>query len=127
MAKYYKTFEQVHDFSRIIHNQIIYFTLIEEYDTLMPVYTSLKELQGIDITFYKDIYDECLWYLEAHSTKASKYNAVKYLREHYHFEKIIGFGDNYNDIPLFEACDECYAVSNAVEAFFPCVFAMKTL
>ena len=23
------------------------------------------------------------------------------------------FGDNLNDISLFEACDECYAVSNA--------------
>ena len=28
-------------------------------------------------------------------------------------DKIIAFGDNLNDIPLFEIADECYAVSNA--------------
>ena len=28
---------------------------------------------------------------------------------------MIAFGDNLNDIPLFEVADECYAVSNAEE------------
>ena len=30
-------------------------------------------------------------------------------------DRIIAFGDNLNDIPLFEAADEAYAVSNAHE------------
>ena len=30
-------------------------------------------------------------------------------------DKIIAFGDNLNDIPLFLVADECYAVSNAHE------------
>ena len=31
------------------------------------------------------------------------------------FDKIVAFGDNLNDIPLFEIADECYAVSNSAE------------
>ncbi|MDR2687937.1 MAG: HAD family hydrolase, partial [Oscillospiraceae bacterium] len=41
--------------------------------------------------------------------------AVRWLRERYGYEKIVGFGDNLNDIPLFRACDETYAVANAKE------------
>jgi len=26
---------------------------------------------------------------------------------------VVGFGDNLNDLPMFDACDECYAVANA--------------
>jgi hypothetical protein len=36
-----------------------------------------------------------------------------FLKEKYGFERIVSFGDNLNDIPLFRASDECYAVANA--------------
>ena len=49
-----------------------------------------------------------------YSKTASKYNAVNYIRDYCGFDRIIGFGDNFNDIPLLKACDEFYAVSNAV-------------
>ncbi len=29
---------------------------------------------------------------------------------------MVSFGDAVNDIPMFQISDECYAVSNAVEA-----------
>jgi len=51
--------------------------------------------------------------MEVSSAKASKYNAVMFLRRKYGFDKIVGFGDNLNDLPLFRACDETYAVENA--------------
>lgn len=38
-----------------------------------------------------------------------------WLREYIDVDKVIGFGDNLNDIPFFEACDESYAVANARE------------
>ena len=116
MMKYYKTFEQTDSFlNKSTGNKIIYFTLIDEYDRLYEVSHYISRLQGIDMSLYRDIYDNKLWYLEVYSQNASKYNATKYLRKHCNFDWIIGFGDNHNDIPLFEACDECYAVSNAVE------------
>ncbi len=115
VQKYYKSFEQVDNFiDKITEDNIIYFTLIAEYDQLLTVHKIISENSDIDMSLYKDIYDENLWYLEIYSTHASKYNAVKYIREKYKFDKIIGFGDNHNDIPLLKACDEFYSVSNAI-------------
>lgn len=115
VMKYYKSFEQVDSFSNKTKcSSIIYFSLIDEYERLSMVLKDLKDQPDIDMVLYKDIYTENLWYLEVYSINASKYNAVRYIREYYNFDKIIGFGDNLNDIPLFKACDECYAVSNAV-------------
>ena len=41
---------------------------------------------------------------------------MRFLREAYGYDSIVGFGDNLNDIPLFEACDRTYGVANAREA-----------
>jgi hydroxymethylpyrimidine pyrophosphatase-like HAD family hydrolase len=51
--------------------------------------------------------------LEAFSAAASKRNAVAYLREAYGYERVVGFGDNLNDLPMFEVCDVRVAVENA--------------
>ena len=62
---------------------------------------------------YSDVYEEDLWYMEVFDATASKYHAVQYLRERYDFDKVVAFGDNLNDIPLFRASDVRYAVENA--------------
>lgn len=115
VLKYNKTFEQVESFlNKTLDNEIIYFSLIGEYERLAKVLKDLSKLEDIDSVLYRDIYGVNLWYLEIHSINASKYNSTKYLREYCEFDRIIGFGDNLNDLPLFRACDQFYAVSNAV-------------
>lgn len=115
VRKYYKSFAQVDKFSQqVIENEIVYFTLVDEYERLSAVLKSLETYEDINAVLYRDIYAEKLWYLEIHSKSASKRNAVNFLREYGKFSKVVGFGDNLNDIPLFRASDECYAVSNAV-------------
>ena len=44
---------------------------------------------------------------------ATKKNGALKLKELFGCDKIVAFGDGVNDIPLFKAADECYAVSNA--------------
>lgn len=112
IAKYYKTFTQVASFSDV-GGDVIYLTLRDEKARLMPVFDALREVCGIEVMLYHDNYDEKLWYVECFSDKASKYNAVRYLRETYGYERIVCFGDNLNDLPMFRACDERYAVANA--------------
>ncbi len=115
VRKYYKSFAQVDKFSQqVIENEIVYFTLVDEYERLSAVLKSLETYKDINAVLYRDIYAEKLWYLEIHSKSASKRNAVNFLREYGKFSRVVGFGDNLNDIPLFMASDECYAVSNAV-------------
>lgn len=111
--KFGKVFTKVSDFLNCLDKNIIYYSVTDRYDVLEKVYSSLLSVEGIHIDFYRDVYDENYWYLEVCSYKASKYNAIRYIREKYRFDKVIGFGDNLNDIPMFKACDEAYAVENA--------------
>jgi len=110
--KFGKVFTKVDNFKNCIGRGIIYYSVTDRYELLEPLYLKLKKVKGIHIDFYRDVYDENYWYLEISSDKASKYNAVMYLRKEYKFDRIIGFGDNFNDIPMFDACDEAYAVEN---------------
>ncbi|QHQ60169.1 Cof-type HAD-IIB family hydrolase [Anaerocolumna sedimenticola] len=114
VRKYQKPFTQVSDFSLVSPEHIIYLALLDRQKNLEPAYEQLKSCPGIAMAYYKDIYsEEELWYLEIFSKAATKYNAVRYLRNKYHYETIVGFGDNLNDLPLFKACDITCAVKNA--------------
>lgn len=113
--KFGKVFTHTDSFKDIVSKNIIYYSVTDTFDLLSPVYEKLKDIDGLHIDFYRDVYDVNYWYLEISSSAASKYNAVKYLRENYNFEKIVCFGDNLNDLPMFNASDEKYAVANAKE------------
>lgn len=65
------------------------------------------------VLFHPDYYTGYKW-LEILPQKASKASAVTRLGELLHRDKIIVFGDAANDIDMFRAADESYAVSNAV-------------
>jgi len=112
--KYQKSFIQVADFSMVDPEHIIYFALLDSKEHLEPAYHMLASNPNVSMAFYQDIYSEGdLWYLEIFGLNATKYNAACYLRTQYQFDKMIGFGDNLNDLPLFRACDETCAVANA--------------
>ncbi len=115
VRKYNKEFAKIDSFSDIFDKKVIYYSVSEHEDKLKSVYDEMREIDGIHVEFYRDVYNEGYWYLEAFNDTASKYNAVKALREKYGFDRIVGFGDNLVDISLFKACDEAYAVSNAKE------------
>ena len=113
--RYYKTFYHADSFFDVPRDQIVYFTLPDTYDRLLRVREALDGIPGITAVLYRDVYSGTLWFLELFSTAASKKNAVGLLREKYGFDRIVGFGDNLNDLPLFEACDVRVAVANAVD------------
>jgi len=112
MRKYNKRFTQIDDFANA-ETEIIYFTFLDSNENIHRLHKEMGKVDGLRLEMYQDIYSDNLWYLEIFSDTASKYNAVQFLRQKYGFDKIIGFGDNLNDLPMFAACDECYAVSNA--------------
>ncbi|HEX9061739.1 MAG TPA: HAD hydrolase family protein, partial [Clostridia bacterium] len=113
---YEKRFEQVKRLSESINEgKILYFTILDEYEKLIGAYETLKKISEVNVAFYRDVYAEGMWFLEVYSNKASKSSAVQHLRKEYGFTHITGFGDNFNDIPLLSACDEFYAVLNAVD------------
>ena len=90
----------------------VYFTTRGKYDELLPVKLEAEKIEGVDHAFYLDVYDDS-WYLEIFSHKASKSNGLRFLREEYGFDEIVAFGDNLNDLPMFEQADIKIAVGNA--------------
>lgn len=52
-------------------------------------------------------------YLELSAARATKAHAVAWLRDYLNVDQVIAYGDNLNDLPMFGAADEAYAVANA--------------
>lgn len=112
--RYGKNFIQV-DFHEFDPAYAVYFTMCGKKESLEPYYNRLKDTKELYVTFYRDTYDTSVYYLEMCSDKASKAGGIRYLREHYGYEKIHCFGDNTNDIPMFKESNCRYAVANAVD------------
>ena len=63
----------------------------------------------------QDYYSGDYW-LELNSPRATKAAAVLQLRDMLGCERVVVFGDGHNDISMFEAADEGYAVAGAADA-----------
>ncbi len=113
IMKYDKKFTEVEDLSLIAGNAIIYCVLREPKEKLEGLYRELSVVKGVKAEFYPDVYNDAYYMLEIYSEKASKKEALSYLRTTRHYDSVIGFGDNLNDKALLEASDYFYAVSNA--------------
>jgi len=112
-GKYGRIYTQVASFQELCCKEIVYFTTCDDYELLLPVYEKLKTDNCLRIEFYRDIYHKNFWFLEFGSAAASKYNAIMFLKKTYGFDYIVSFGDNLNDLPMFSASAESYAVANA--------------
>ncbi len=115
IAKFGKKFTVINDFCSLCDDGITYFAVMDDEDTVMRSVSLIKDISGINYTYYRDIYSPDGWYLEIFADTASKKHGVEFLRKNYGFETVVGFGDNLNDLPMFEACDIKIAVGNAAE------------
>ena len=79
----------------------------------MPLYEIFVNDSRYRCTLQQELYRP-EHFLEIMPKKASKAEAIKKLKEIWHCDRIVSFGDAVNDIPMFEVSDECYAVANAV-------------
>ncbi len=95
----------------LFNGDIFYITCIGEEDILAPFFDKYKK--WYHCVFQADLYTGDQW-LEIMPLNASKSNAAKQLKELYGCDRLVAFGDGKNDIDLFEAADEAYAVANAM-------------
>ena len=91
---------------------LVYIVSLDKYERLKDIYDEICKIPEARCMFYKDTYTDC-YFLEIISYNVSKATGAAQVKELLGVDKIIAFGDNLNDIPLFEIADECYAVSNA--------------
>lgn len=101
--------------AQLQHSGVVYGLYMDNEPTRLDVlYEHLKN-SGLTVDYYKDKYTENRWCIEICSSAATKGGAVERLRQK-GYSYLIGFGDSWNDVPLFQACDEGYAVVNAAES-----------
>lgn len=102
----------VKDISELKQGNIFYITCIDEPEKLEPLYK--KYSSTYHCIYQADIYSNEQW-LEFIPINASKASAAIQLKKMLGCDRIVAFGDGTNDIEMFEAADECYAVENAHE------------
>jgi len=100
----------VSDTSELYRGEIFHFTCIDTPEKLYPLYCLLRE--RFECIYHVDIYSGDQW-LEVQPPDVSKAEGVRALKRMLGCERVVCFGDGVNDIPMFEICDECYAVENA--------------
>ena len=107
-----KRLRPVSSFAELYAGDIFYFTLIDTHDVLLPLAQATATNTTINHNFQIDTYS-CDYWLEIFPQNASKQRAALWLKQYTGAERIVCFGDNKNDIPMFNVADECYAVENA--------------
>jgi len=113
-APYISKLIEVGGLAEIPGERVVHLAIKETYARLHPVRAAIQAIQGLYAPFYKDKYTD-FWFIEAASGQASKAAAVADLRAWGGYDRVVGFGDDVNDIPMLQACDEAYAVANAAE------------
>lgn len=113
VKRYGSKFINIDSFQDLVDKPIIYYSICESREILKDAYEEISLDSTLNTEFYQDIYNRDAYFLELFSHKASKQNTITFLKQNYGFDKVICFGDNFADLPMFEASDESYAVSNA--------------
>lgn len=96
----------------LFEGDIYYFSLFGEHDPLAELYARIPA-DEYRTYFQQEIYDNNDWWLEITPKNASKAHAAQELKKLLGYDRIVCFGDQINDIPMFEIADESYAVANA--------------
>lgn len=93
---------------------VVYIAYTGKREELEPFCRKLDKVKGVDYSFYLNVYNG--WYcLEIFSADASKKNALMKLKRLMSCENVVVFGDNLNDISMFEIADRSYAPANALD------------
>lgn len=107
-----KKFFKVESYNLDTDDELIYIVSFDKPSELEDIYKEISGFDGIFSSFYSDNYTECN-FLETMNGQVSKGTAALEIKKILGADRIVAFGDNLNDIPLFEVADEAYAVSNA--------------
>lgn len=98
----------------LYRGESFYMTFIHQQETLAPLWERTKGLRWTNGTFQQELYRQEYW-LELTPQLATKARAAERLKESLGCDRLVAFGDAMNDLPLFAAADEGYAVANAME------------
>lgn len=104
-------YDPVYTVPALTRGDVFYIACIGDGEKLDMMYAKYRDI--FRCVRQDDIYSGDPW-LEIMPLTASKSNAAVQLKEMLGCDRLVAFGDGINDIDLFMAADEAYAVENAV-------------
>ncbi|WP_426446842.1 HAD family hydrolase [Paenibacillus sp. S-38] len=108
-----KRFRLVSDYTEIGEEHVISVNTIDSAARMDAVYEAFRQGGTCVCHYGPDVYAPAYHWLEIGSPRATKSEAVLALKAMGGYDRVVCFGDNLNDLSMFGASDECYAVSNA--------------
>lgn len=105
--------QEADDLEALYGGDTFYFACMDSEAALSPVYTLFKTDSRYHCIYQRDLYSGAQWceLLPARATKAA---AALELKRMLGCDNLVCFGDGRNDLKLFAASDERYAMANAV-------------
>ncbi len=94
-----------------LKGDVIYFCAIEEEEKAKTACDLLRAVDGIAFTSYGG-HASGGTYVEVFSPSASKKNSVLFLKRITESDRVVSFGDNLNDLSMFEVSDLKFAPEN---------------
>lgn len=105
----------VHDGDRLDPRTVHYVAILAANSELVDFRTAVHAPLGRTAHFLSsDHHTPGLDWLEFHHPSGTKAEAILRLMTGLDVERLVVFGDNHNDAPMFEIAHEAYAVENAV-------------
>jgi Cof subfamily protein (haloacid dehalogenase superfamily) len=104
---------QVSDFSILDGHTIMLINGIDTEEKLRPLYAAAAQKYMVACTILEDNYAPDFFWLEVAHRSATKGQGIALIRSLLKPKRIVCFGDNLNDIDMFNASDFTYAVANA--------------
>lgn len=111
--KSYRSFKQVEKYNET--DQIVFIAAVGEEGSVKSAANIIGPELAFNCTCYEDVYRKGMWFIEVTSRFANKALAAKRLKELTGADRIVAFGDNHNDLPLFSVADLKIAVDNATD------------
>ena len=101
-------------YTQFNRHQSFNFSMLDEYEKLAKLYDAFKDNPDYTSLLFPAEYYEGYYWLEILPVNSGKGQAVDVLTSLYKPDKVICFGDNLNDLCMFERADIKVAPENAV-------------
>lgn len=105
----------INNYDELFDGDIFYINCICDKQTMDKVGPLFNSNNDYNVTKIQDSVDKKLFWLEIFDKKARKDYAILDLKKLIEADEIISFGDNLNDIPMFDVSNSCYVVANGAE------------
>lgn len=109
---------QVSDLRPVLRDPVLSATFIGERHALTDLHRTLVRMEGLHAHLFDDLYAPGWVWVTVHPAQASKATGLGWIVERHQLSEhdLVVFGDQVNDLSMFEAADVAFAMAGAPPA-----------